>query len=79
MPAVNDLIDDSLLGLGVYGESLSRCCLQTSRFDFSVSNKDLERMNRIFDSGLKTTSLTVRIATLHGLMYWLEFIALGNT
>ncbi len=78
MPTVNELIDESLLGLGVYGESLSRCCLQTSRLDFSMSSKDLDRMNKIFEGGLKSSSLTVRIATLHGLMYWLEFIALGR-
>ena len=27
MPCVNELVDESLLGLGIYGHAVSKCCL----------------------------------------------------
>ena len=79
MPNVNELIDESMLGLGIYGDALSRCCLQTGKddFTFNMSTKDLEKLNKMFENGLKSSSLPIKIATVQGLMYWLESIALG--
>lgn len=80
MPTVNELIDESLLGLGIYGDALSRCCLQTSKndFTFSMTSKDLERLNKLLENGFRSGSLPVKIATVQGMMYWLESIALGK-
>ena len=79
MPLVNELVDESVLALGVYAESLCRCCLQTSKSEFvsSISSKDFERSNKLFENSLKSGSLSLRIAALHGIFYWLESITLG--
>ncbi len=76
---LNELIDESILAVGIYAECLCRCCLQTSKSDFatSISSKDFERLNRLFENGFKSSSVAVKIATVHGLMYWLESITLG--
>ena len=80
MPTVNELIDESILGLAIYGDTLSRCCLQTSKneFTFAMNGKDLDRLNRMLENGFKTNSLTIKISTVQGMMYWLESIALGT-
>ena len=72
-----DLVDESTLALAVYAECLCRCCLQTSRGGDSMPAKELDRLSRLFESGFKANSLSVRLATVHGLLYWLESIALG--
>lgn len=82
MPVVNDLVDDSVLSVGIYAELLCRCAIQMSKSDSAappstMSSKDIERLNRLIENGLKSTSLPVRVATLHGLAYWLEAITLG--
>jgi hypothetical protein len=80
---LNELIDESVLALGVYAESLSRCCLQTWKFDNinsssqSMPSKDFDRLNKLIENGFKSNSLSVKIATVHGLLYWLESITLG--
>ena len=80
MPTVNELIDESILSTAIYAECLCKCCLQTSKNDYQfiqMSGKDFERLNRLFENGFKSNSLSVKISTLHGLFYWLESIALG--
>lgn len=79
MPTVNDLVDESVLSIGIYAECLCRCSVQISKQDSgaSIPSKELERINRLIENGLKSTSLSVRISTLHGLFYWLEAITLG--
>lgn len=76
MPTVNDLVDESALSIGIYAECLCRCSLQMSK-EGNMSSKDFDRLNRLFENGLKSTSLAVKISTLHGLLYWLEAITLG--
>jgi len=80
MPTVNELVDESVLGLGVYGDALCRCCLQASQSEvgFNVSNKELDRLNRMFENGLRSGSVFIKISTVQGIMYWLETIALGK-
>jgi hypothetical protein len=77
MPIVNELIDDSVLAAGIYAESLCRCCLHTSKNDLQMSSKDFERLNKMFENGFRSSSLAIKIATTHGIIYWLEAIALG--
>jgi len=79
MPIVNELIDESVLSLAIYAECLCRCCLQTSKNDYtaSMSNKELDRLNKLFENGFKSNSLSIKIATVHGMIYWLESITLG--
>lgn len=82
MPLVNELIDESVLSIAIYAECLCKCCLQTSKSEHSassfMSSKDFERLNRILESGFKpSSSLSIKISTLHGLIYWLESISLG--
>lgn len=84
MPTVNDLVDESVLSIGIYAECLCRCSVQMSKQDSvgsfsttSMSSKDFDRLNRLIENGLKSNSLPIRIATLHGLFYWLEAITLG--
>ena len=79
MPIVNELIDESVLSVAIYAECLCRCCLQTSKNDYTASmpGKELERLNRLFENGFKSNSLAIKIATVHGLIYWLESITLG--
>ena len=80
MPSVNELVDESILAIGVYGEALSRCCLQTSKpnhFSFAMSAKDLDRLNKMFENGFRANSMAIKVGTVQGLMYWLESIALG--
>lgn len=79
MPTVNDLVDESVLSIGIYAECLCRCSVQISKQDAgaSIQSKELERINRLIENGLKSTSLSVRVSTLHGLFYWLEAITLG--
>lgn len=83
MPTVNDLVDESVLSIGIYAECLCRCSVQVSKQEASaggggaIQSKELERINRLVENGLKSTSLSVRIAALHGLFYWLEAITLG--
>lgn len=89
MPVVNDLVDDSVLGLAIYAECLCRSSLQASKSDANnanssilsslslMSGKDFERLNKLFENGLKSNSLAIKISTLHGLLYWLESITLG--
>ncbi len=77
---LNELIDESMLAVGIYAECLCRCCLQASKcyvFATSMSSKDFERLNRLFENGFKSNSVAVKIATVQGLMYWLESITLG--
>ena len=85
MPCVNELVDESLLGLGIYGHAVSKCCLhavgQSGSGDgqfAAMSGRDLERLNRLFENGLRANSLVIRISTVQGIMYWLESIALGK-
>jgi len=80
MPSVNELIDESVLGLGVYGDALGRCCLQASQSEagFNVGGKELDRLNRMFENGLRSASVAIKISTVQGIMYWLETIALGK-
>jgi hypothetical protein len=80
MPIVNELIDESVLSLAIYAECLCRCCLQTSRneqISMSMTSKELDRLNKLFENGFKSNSLSIKISTCHGLFYWLESIALG--
>lgn len=77
MPIVNDLVDDSTLSLAIYGECLAKCCLHTTRDGQPISSKDFERLNRLIENGLKSNSVLIKIATIHGLLYWLESISLG--
>lgn len=80
MPTVNDLVDESVLSIGIYAECLCRCSVQISKQDAgaqSIQSKDLERINRLIENGLRSNSLSIKIATLHGLFYWLEAITLG--
>ena len=77
---LNELIDDSVLAMGIYAECLCRCCLQAAKADLatnSMSSKEFDRINRLLENGFKSNSVAVRIATVHGLMYWLEAITLG--
>jgi hypothetical protein len=74
----SDLLDDSTLALVIYAETMSLCCLKSTRTDeIPISNKDLDKLNSLFEMGFKSNSTSVRIATVHGLTYWLELIALG--
>jgi len=74
----SDLIDDAMLSLVIYAETLCLCCLKSTRTDeISISNKDLDKLNSLFEMGFKSNSTSVKIATVHGLTYWLELIALG--
>jgi hypothetical protein len=79
MPIVNELIDESVLSLAIYAECLCRCCLQTSKNDYTASmpSKELDRLNKLFENGFKSNSLSIKIATVHGMIYWLESITLG--
>ena len=82
MPLVNELIDESILSIAIYAECLCKCCLQTSKSENStssfMSSKDFERLNRILENGFKpSSSLSIKISTIHGLIYWLESISLG--
>jgi hypothetical protein len=81
MPAVNELVDDSVLSLTIYAECLCKCCLLSSKQDYSsaqlMSSKDLDRLNRILENGFRSGSLSMKMATVHGLFYWLESIAHG--
>jgi hypothetical protein len=78
MPVVNELIDESVLAMAIYAECMCRCCLQTTRKDSSVvSSKDLDRVNRLIENGLKSNSTAIKISTIQGLFYWLETITLG--
>lgn len=82
MPTVNDLVDESAFSTGIYAECLCRCSIQMSKQDAlqtstSMTSKDFERLNRLIENSLKSSSLSMKIATLHGLFYWLEAITLG--
>lgn len=76
---LNELIDESVIAIGIYAECLCRCTLQASKFDSSssMSSKDFDRLNKLFENGFRSNSVGVKIATVQGLMYWLESITLG--
>ena len=75
-PLVNELVDDATLAAAIYAECMCRCCLHASSTS-SGSKSELERVCKLIENALAHPSLSVRLAAVHGLFYWLEAIALG--
>ena len=67
-----DLIDDSTVAIALYGQSICKCCLQTTH---EMKNKDFENINKLIENSLKTSSSGVKIASVHGLFYWLQSLS----
>jgi len=72
---VNELIDDSLAAICVYAALLAKACLFSSCQ--TLTGKDFDRVNKLFENCLKSSSLAIKIAAVHAIFYWLELISYG--
>lgn len=71
---ISDILDDSTAALLLYGQSICRCCLQSTQ---DTKTKDFEIFNKIIDNSLKASSVLIKIASLHGLLFWQQLISCG--
>ena len=67
-----DLIDDSTVAIVLYGQSICKCCLHVTH---ELKNKDFENINKLIENSLKNSSSSVKIASIHGLFYWLQLLS----